>query len=152
MTALVLIVTLALGPLLAPCTADAQPAAKVPRIGVLRRAAYQTADFEAFRQGLRALGYIEGQNLAIEQRYAAGVSERLPTLAARTATSTIPIVFTTVGDPVATGLVASLAHPGGTLTGLTGPNPEVAGKRLELIKEAVPGAARVAVLGNPDNY
>jgi putative ABC transport system substrate-binding protein len=145
----------------------------MPRIGVLRRAAYQAADLEAFRQGLRALGYIEGQNIAIKQRYAEGVSERLPTLAAelvrlqiavivvdgtlpaqaaRTATTTIPIVFTTVGDPVAKGLVASLAQPGGTITGLTSPNAEVTGKRLELLKDAVPSATRVAVLGNPDTY
>jgi putative ABC transport system substrate-binding protein len=168
-----LIVLLALGVLVAPLASNAQQPAKMYRIGILRRAAHQAADFEAFREGLRALGYIEGQNLAIEQRYAEGVSERLtalaaelvrlqvdvivvdgtlPAQAARTATTTIPIVFTTVGDPVAKGLVASLAQPGGTLTGLTSPNPEIVGKQLELLKEAVPGASRVAVLGNPDTY
>ena len=167
------IVTLILSLLAAPLTVEAQPGVTMPRIGILRRAAYQAAHYEAFRQGLRALGYIEGQNITIEQRYAEGVSERLPTLAtelvrlqvdvivvdgllpaqaARTATPTIPIVFTMVGEPVAKGLVASLAQPGGTMTGLTAPNAEVTGKRLELLKDAVPSATRVAVLGNPDTY
>ena len=167
------IVMLTLSLLTAPRIIEAQSGAPIPRIGILRRAAYQAADIEAFQQGLRALGYIEGHNIAIEQRHAEGVSERLPTLAAelvrlqvalivvdgtlpaqaaRTATPTIPIVFTTVGNPVAKGLVASLAHPGGTMTGLTSPNAEVVGKRLELLKDAVPGATRVAVLGNPDTY
>jgi putative ABC transport system substrate-binding protein len=126
---------------------------------------------EAFRQGLRELGYVEGKNLVIEQRRAEGRVERLPDLpaelvrlkvdvilasagqaipAAKNATGTIPIVTAATVDPVESGLVASLARPGGNITGLTFTvGPEIAGKRLELLKEAVPKASRVAVLLNP---
>jgi putative ABC transport system substrate-binding protein len=122
---------------------------------------------EAFGKGLHELGYAKGQNLAMEHRYAEGVSERFsrlaaelvrlkvdiivttagpPSRAAKLATNTIPIVFTQVSDPVAEGLVASLARPGGNITGLSQVGPELAGKRLELLKEAFPRIARVAVL------
>jgi putative ABC transport system substrate-binding protein len=150
----------------------AQPLAHVHRIGYLRRVAPQPQDLEAFRQGLRAFGYSEGTNLVIEQRYADDVIERLPTLAAelvglqvevlvvdgnptataaKAATTTIPIVFTLVSAPVENGLIASVAHPGGNLTGLTAPHADLSVKRLELLREAVPQASRIAVLLNPDN-
>jgi len=127
---------------------------------------------EALRQGLRDLGYVEGKNIAIEFRWAEGRDERLPELAgelvrlkvdvivttatepvltAKRATATIPIVFATVGDAVATGVVASLARPGGNATGSTFFSPELMAKRLELAKEAMPHIARVAVLVNPDS-
>jgi putative tryptophan/tyrosine transport system substrate-binding protein len=126
----------------------------------------------AFQQGLRKLGYIEGENLFIERRYAEGLEERLPQLAAELvrfgvdvifaigppqalaaakATSTIPIVFVGGGDPVAIGLVKSLAHPGGNVTGLTLVTVELAAKRIQLLKEVVPAASRVAILWNPNN-
>ena len=126
----------------------------------------------AFRQGLRELGYVEGQNLFIERRYAEGREERLPqlaeelvqfgvdiifaigppqALAAAKATDQIPIVFVGGGDPVAMGLVKSLAQPGGNLTGLTFVTVELASKRMQLLKDAVPDAKRVAVLWNPSN-
>jgi ABC-type uncharacterized transport system substrate-binding protein len=135
----------------------------------LRRAAPQRAEFEAFRRGLRELGYIEGQNVIIEQRYASGDYNRLPGLASefvrlkvdvlvvdgvatakaiKSATGGIPIIFT-VGDPVAIGLVASLARPGGTITGVTTMSTELTGKRLQLLTEALPGISRVALLWNP---
>jgi putative ABC transport system substrate-binding protein len=122
---------------------------------------------EVFRQGLRELGYVEGRNLTIEYRWAAGKEERLPELAAelvrlkvdiivasatptivaaKRATSTIPIVMAAVGDPVGSGLVASLARPGGNVTGLTLMSTELAGKRLQLVRELLPKATRVAVL------
>jgi putative ABC transport system substrate-binding protein len=144
---------------------------KVPKIGYLA-AASRDELFDAFRQGLRELGYIEGQNIAIEYRFANGKFDRLPglitellelkvdvivtaggnaTRAAQKATSTIPIVGAASPDPVRTGLVASLARPGGNVTGLSVQSPELSGKRLELLKEAVPQAARVAVLFNPAN-
>src|SRR5262249_47254720 len=156
-------VTLALGLLVAPLTATAQSPATVHRIGYLRRPAResQDLDLEAFRQGLRALGYLEGTNLIIEPRYADNVNERLPALiaeliglkvavlvvdgnyaaaAAKAATTTIPIVFTLVSGPVEHGLVASIARPGGNLTGLTSIHADLIGKRLELLTEAVPQA------------
>jgi putative ABC transport system substrate-binding protein len=163
-----LLVTLAI--LVAPLAAGAQPSAKVARIGYLSPgggAGSPTA--EALRQGLRDLGYVEGHNIALEFRAAGGKSDVLPALAAelvqlpvdvivvlssaaaqmaKHATATIPIVMVSSGDPVATGLVASLAHPGGNLTGLTGLATELSGKRLELLREAVPSLARVAVLWN----
>jgi putative tryptophan/tyrosine transport system substrate-binding protein len=165
-----LLITLALSLLVAPLCADAQPAAKVARIGYLSPvggAGSPTA--EAFRQGLRELGYVEGHNIALEFRAAEGKGELLPVLAAelvqlpvdvivafssaaaqaaKHTTTTIPIVMVSSGDPVATGLVASLARPGGNLTGLTGLATELSGKRLELLREAVPSLARVAVLWN----
>ena len=158
--------------LAAPLAAEAQQAAKVARIGWLgidRTAAPHLR--EAFLQGLRDLGYVEGRNVVIAYRDAEGKLERLPaltaelvalkvdvifvgggtrvTLAAMQATKTIPIVFTGVGDPVESGLVTSLARPGGNVTGLSSLGPELVGKRLELLKQAVPGVDRVAVLRLP---
>jgi ABC-type uncharacterized transport system substrate-binding protein len=154
-------------------TVEAQQAKKVPRIGFLSpySPSSDSAGVEAFRQGLRDLGYVEGQNIVIEQRWAEGNPDRLPGLAAelvrlkvdvifaqttpavqaaKKATTTVPIV-TVSGDPVANGFVASLAHPGGNITGLANLTPELAGKRLELLKEVVPRVSRVAVLWNPDS-
>lgn len=168
---------LAAGALLtAPLTNRAQPAGRIHRIGFLRRTAPEPADFEAFRQGLRELGYSETQNVVIEQRYAHGAVERLPGLAAelvrlnldvilvdgtttalavKTETTSVPVVFVLGGsDPVSSGLVGSLARPGGNLTGLTNAavGYALAGKRLELLKGAVPNVSRLAVLGNPTNF
>jgi putative ABC transport system substrate-binding protein len=163
---------LALALLAVPLAAMAQPQAKVPRIGFLRGTTPQTSFFEAFRQGLRELGYIEGQNLTIEQRYANGAFDRLPALAAelvrlgvdlivvggtadaqaaKAATAAVPIVFTLAGDPVGSGLVASLARPGGNVTGLSNQFADLGGKQFQLLKEAVPHVSRVAVLYNPEN-
>ena len=151
----------------APLAARAQQAAKVPRIGYLQGSVATLPHLrEAFRQGLRDLGYVEGRNIVVEYREAEGHAERFPALAAdlvalkvdvimvtntpgalalKQATRTIPIVFTSA-DPVASGLVTSLARPGGNLTGLSGLSPELAGKCLELLKQAVPGVTRVAAL------
>jgi putative tryptophan/tyrosine transport system substrate-binding protein len=155
--------------LVAPLAAEGQQAARVYRIGFLRRTAPEPAAIEAFREGLRELGYIEGQNIAIEQRYARGAHERLPGLArellqlkvdvlvvdgtltvraARGIVGTTPIVFTAVSDPVGEGLVASLARPGGTVTGLTHFGRELLPKRLQLLREIAP-TARVGILYNP---
>ena len=144
--------------------------AKVHRIGFLYPASLTDPSVEAFRQGLRDLGYVEGKNIVVEYRSAEGRSERYPDLAAelvrlnvdlivaggtagvrpvKQATSTIPIVMTNVGDPVEQGFVASLARPGGNITGLTSASPDLSGKRLELLKEAVRGVTRVAVLWDP---
>ena len=156
--------------------ASAQQPKKVPRIGYLSAGdpASESARSEAIRLALRELGYIEGQNIAIEYRYAEGKHDRLPELAAelvrlkvdiivvaggdpliraaKNATKTIPIVMAGVGaDPVEAGLVESLARPGGNVTGLTNLGRELGGKRLELLKEAVPKLARVAVLYDPAN-
>ena len=152
--------------------AHAQQTKKIPRIGYLTIAALPSnvARIEAFRQGLRDLGYVEGKNIVIEWRTAwegkrepahelAAELVRLQvdvivtsgqsmTQAAKEATSTIPIVMTQDSDPVGNGFVASLAHPGGNLTGLSNLRPELSGKRLELLKEIVPGLSRVAVLAN----
>jgi putative ABC transport system substrate-binding protein len=151
-------------------TALAQPAERVPRIGVL--IGWDSPANDGFRRGLSDLGYVEGRNIVIETRHAKGRTERLPVLAtelvglnpdliyalsgpsasvARQATSDIPIVFTMLGDPVAARWVASYARPGGNLTGLVGLSPELAGKRLELLTEVVPHAARIALLANPSN-
>jgi putative ABC transport system substrate-binding protein len=149
--------------------ADAQQVAKIARLGFLRNSA--TAHLrEAFVQGLRDLGYVEGRNLMIEYRHAEGKLERFPALAselvalkvdlivalttlaaqaAKQATETIPIVFAGAGDPVASGLVTGLARPGGNITGLSSLNPELVGKCLELLKQAVPRVSRVAVLWHP---
>ncbi len=150
--------------------AEAQQAKKVPRIGFLSAPASSTisARIEAFRQGLRELGYVEGQNIVIEYRYAEGKFERLPDLAAelvrlkvdvivaaggiqairaaKNATNTTPIVMTAAIDPVGDALIASLARPGGNITGLSLGGPELYGKRLELLKETVPKVSRVAFL------
>ena len=170
----VFISSLALGLLASPLVADAQQAGKVARIGVLAQGSSTDAPHigEAFRQGLRDLGYVEGQNIVIEYRWAEGRAERLPDLAvelvnlkvdvivaggtpaplaAKHATRTIPIVMGGAGDPVGTGLVASLARPGGNVTGLSTLTPELGRKRLQLLKEVVPGVSRVAVLWNAAN-
>jgi putative tryptophan/tyrosine transport system substrate-binding protein len=152
--------------------AQAEQSTKVPRIGYLAASIISAESRAAITQGLRKLGYIEGQNIKIEYRYAEGKFERLPILAAelvrlnvdviltggstatraaKEATSTIPIVMTQDNDPVASGFVASLARPGGNITGLSTLRPEISGKRLELLKEVVPGLSRVAVLGASDN-
>jgi len=161
----------ALGLLAALRAAEAQQATKVARIGFLAANVASNPHLkEAFRQGLRDLGYVEGRNLVIEDRDAEGKLERLPALAAelvalkvdvivapgtpgalaaKQATRTLPIVFASVGDPVGSGLVTSLARPGGNATGLSVVTPELVGKCLELLKEAVPGVSRVAVLWQP---
>ena len=152
--------------------AEAQQPTKVRKIGYLASASALGPLEEAFRQGLRELGYVEVKNIAIEYRFAQGKLDRLFDLAAelvrlkvevivtpgtldafaaRRATTTIPIVMAASGDAVATGLVASLARPGGNVTGLTALARELSGKRLELLKEAVPGLSRVAVLWNAAN-
>jgi putative tryptophan/tyrosine transport system substrate-binding protein len=162
------------GALAAPLGAEAQPAAKVNRIGLLggsppnspggRRA------WDGFFQGMRELGYVEGQNILIEGRFYGDYTERLPALAAelvqlkvdvivagaapapeaaQRATSKIPIVMAIHTDPIGSGLVASLANPGKNVTGVSTLGPEMAGKRLQLLKEAIPGISRVAVLSNP---
>src|SRR5262245_41681169 len=151
--------------------ADAQQAKKVPRIGFLSAAtaSSMTTRVEAFRQGLRELGYVEGKNIVIEYRYAEGKFDHLPALAAelaglkvdvivtggsgatrpaKEATKTIPIVMAQDIDPVGNGFVASLARPGGNITGLSALSPEISGKRLELLKEIIPKLSRVAILGN----
>ena len=167
----VALVILALGVLAAPLAADAQPAGKVPRIGVLLTLYSPAEDSpQAFRQGLRSHGYIEGQNIAIEWRSAEGKYDQLPalaaelvrlkvdvivadvtraTLAARQATATIPIVMMANADPVGSGLVLSLARPGGNITGLSIMLPDISAKRLQLLTEAVPTISRVAALCNP---
>jgi putative tryptophan/tyrosine transport system substrate-binding protein len=150
----------------------AQQAAKVPRLGYLEPGAEAagTANLEAFRQGLREHGYIEGENIFIEYRFGDGREERYPdlaaelvslpvdiivtsgtspTTAAKQATTTIPIVVAAIGDMVRTGLVDSLARPGGNITGLTFINPQLRGKQLQLLREAAPGVSRVAVLFYP---
>ena len=150
----------------------AQQPARIHRIGILIPASgsFLSARVEAFRRGLRELGYVEGKNIVIEYRYAEGKGERLPdlvaelvrlkvdiivtispgaTLAAKKASGTIPIVIAAAADPVGTGLVSSLAQPGGNITGLSLMAPDLDGKRLELLKEAVPKVARVAFLWQP---
>ena len=154
---------------LALCSsAEAQQPAKIRRIGVLRGDSQQNPPVETFQQAMRDLGYEEGKNIIIEYRYAEGKVDRLPNLAeelvrlngeviwaagpavphARNATKTIPIVITNVGDPVASGPVASVARPGGQITGLSTLAPELSGKRLELLTEAIPKLSRVAFFGN----
>jgi len=162
---------LSLALLAAPLAAQAQPGPKLARIGVLTLStASWTPDGEAFRQGLREHGYVEGQNIAFEHRGAAGRADRLPALAgelvrlkvdvivtqsnvaalaAKQATQTIPIVMAIAGDPVKAGVVGSLASPGGNVTGLTLMQTELSRKRLQLLREAVPRTALVAVIWNP---
>ena len=148
---------------------EAQQAARIHRIGILNpvSGSFFSARVEAFRQGLREHGYVEGKNIFIEYRYTDGKGERLPdlaaelvrlkvdiivtigpgaTLAAKKASGTIPIVFAGAADPVGTGLVSSLAQPGGNITGLSVMTPDLDGKRLELLKEAFPKVAQVAFL------
>ena len=160
-----------LGLLAAPLVAVAQPPVKVFRIGILTATRPEASHlWAAFFQGLRELGYVEGQNVIIESRYFGDRIEQLPALAAelvrlqvdvivtgaapepeaaKRATSTIPIVTAAHLDPVGSGLVASLARPGGNVTGLSQATPELRGKQLELLKEAVPRLSSVAVLSNP---
>jgi putative ABC transport system substrate-binding protein len=159
-----------------PLPGEAQPAANLPRIGFLapsspsdpRVARY----LEAFHQGLRELGYVKGQNIVIEFRWAGAHYDRLPGLAtelvrlkvnvivaggsqaiqaAKQTTEAIPIVMAAAPDPVVTGFVASLARPGGNITGISNMQPELVGKQLELLKELLPKISRVALLGNPGN-
>jgi putative tryptophan/tyrosine transport system substrate-binding protein len=167
------IVTLILSLLTAPLTSQAQPAAHVPRLGLLIPSSFSAvaSRIEAFRHGLRDLGYVEGRNITLEYRFADGQADRLPALVAELvrlpvdvlvvdgttairraqhATTTIPIVMAVSGDPVGEGLVASLARPGGNITGLSSRAPELSGKRLELLKEAVPHFSRVAALWHRD--
>ena len=161
--------------LVAPSFAvEAQQPTKIPRIGYLSPgdANGSSASVEPFQQGMRELGYIEGKNILVEYRYAEGKLDRIPSLvaelvqlkpevivvisllsirAAKQATKTIPIIIMSTQDPVATGIIDSLAHPGGNITGVTRLTRELSGKRLELLKEAVPRMSRVAVLWSPDD-
>jgi putative tryptophan/tyrosine transport system substrate-binding protein len=169
-----LVVTLALGLFVALLAAEAQRRGNVPRIGVLSTGSPRVAvaRFEPFIQGLRELGYVEGQTIAFAYRFADGQHERLPGLAAelidltvdvivtsgtpaavaaKQATSMIPIIIATAADPVGEGLVASLARPGGNVTGMANLDTELSGKRLEILKAVVPGLSRVAILWNPAN-
>jgi putative ABC transport system substrate-binding protein len=155
-------------------TVEAQQWAEEPQIGILMSGSVgpRRAILEAFKQGLRALGYIEAKNIGFVYRFSEGRDERLPELAselvrmkvdviltsgippplaAKKATKTIPIVMGAVGDAVGTGIVASLARPGGNVTGLTLLGPELSGKRLEILKDTVPKLTRVGVLFNPAN-
>jgi putative tryptophan/tyrosine transport system substrate-binding protein len=155
-----------------PLAASAQQPTQLAKIGFLRAAAPNEREFNAFRGGLRALGYVEGRNIVIEQRYASGAYDRVPELAAdlvhlnmdviavdgppaakavKAATASIPIVFTLVADPVAEGLATSMSRPGANLTGLTSSvGFQLAGKRVELLKDIKPDLARLAVLKNPN--
>src|SRR5215831_6873579 len=165
---------LALGVVLGPLGAQAQPSGKVWRIGMLETTSptLNVANLDAFRQGLRDLGYVEGQNFVIEYRSADGRPERFPALAtelvslkvdvivtrgtpavlaAKKATGSIPIVMATSADPPGYDVVSSLAHPGGNVTGLTTIAVELAGKRLQLLRETLPRIARVAELANTTN-
>ncbi len=169
---IVLIVTLALATLLVPAVSHAQRPAKIPRIGIIGDWPEDSPSWEVFRQGLRDLGYVEGQNLAMEWRFTEGNLDRLAetatelvrlqmdiivttgtpaTRAAMHATTTIPIIMVSAGDPLRAGLVASLARPGGNVTGSTILGPELSAKRLQLLKEILPTASRVAFLWNPTN-
>jgi len=167
------VATLAGGLVAAPLAAEAQQAGKVWRIGVLSPGPpTRTGSSELLRQSLRELGYVEGLNLAIEWRDAEGKTERFDhlaaelvrlkvdvivatvpgaTLAAKRATASIPVVMVNTPDPVQLGLVASLGRPGGNVTGTTTLSADLSSKQLELLREAVPRAVRIAVLWNPDN-
>jgi putative ABC transport system substrate-binding protein len=174
MTALALSVMLALGMLVGPLAVAAQPPAKIPRIGMLVGGSpdWTAPTLEAFRQRLHELGYVEGHTLAIEYRFAEGQSEPLPALAAelvhlpvdilvtwgsaaawaaKHATSTTPIVIGAATDPVAQGLVASHARPGGNITGVASAPMGVQGKTVQLLTEAIPGLSRVALLWTSAN-
>jgi putative ABC transport system substrate-binding protein len=165
-----LIITLALGILVAPLATHAQPVGKIPRIGILG-ANDMEVTFGAFRQGLRALGYVEGQNILMEWRFTEGRYDLMPsflaelvrlnvdilvtgytaaTLAARDVTDTIPIVFASMSDPVERGLVASLNRPGRNITGVANMSIEtITWKPLEMLKEMAPDATHVALLIDP---
>jgi putative tryptophan/tyrosine transport system substrate-binding protein len=173
MRLIALTVTLAVSFTFAPLSLDAQQAAKIAKIGLLNpgTTAATAHLLEAFRQGLRDLGHVDGKTFVLELRSAEGRAERLPDLArelvllqvdvivtatdvalaaVRQQTRTIPIVMATSADPLGSGFVASLARPGGNVTGLSTMSPELSGKRLELLKGVVPGLSRVAFLWNPD--
>jgi putative ABC transport system substrate-binding protein len=168
-TRLAAVLALVVGTLSGPLSADAQQPAKIPRIGYLGPTSPSAGArlLESFRQGLRELGYVEGQNILIDYRWAEGRPDRFPALAAeliqlrvdaivtynnvavaalQQATRTIPIVVANMGDPVGSGFVASLARPGGNITGFSGLAEELGGKWVELLKEAVPKLSRVVVL------
>jgi putative tryptophan/tyrosine transport system substrate-binding protein len=169
----ILVYTLAVLILASIHLAEAQPLKRIGYLAPVFPCSENVPSLEAFRQGLRRLGYIEGQNIILDCRSAGGNADRLRELAvelvgekvdviiagggelvaraAKQATPTIPIVMTNAADPVETGLVASLARPGGNITGLVTFSPELSGKRLELLKEAFPKVSRVAVLTNPTN-
>jgi putative ABC transport system substrate-binding protein len=153
-----------------PLAAGAQQTGKVARIGLIGETVPTSSYLAGFGQGLRELGYVEGRNIVVEYRYAHGLLNRVPALvselirldvsvlvvggtisaqAAKRVTTTVPIVFVLAGDPVGSGLVASLARPGGNATGLSNLVTELSGKQLEIIKAAVPRASRVGVLYNP---
>jgi ABC-type uncharacterized transport system substrate-binding protein len=160
---------LTLGTLAAPLATGAQPPGRIPRVGILNSDTMQDARVGEFRDGLRKLGYVEGQNLLITYRWADGQLDRLPALvddllashvdvivaigasvwAAKRQTSTVPIVMAFSGDPVGTAMVPSLARPGGNITGLSFMSSDLAAKRLELLKQMFPRIARVAVLYVP---
>ena len=154
-----------------PLTASAQQQGKIVTIGILAIEPWPPID--TFRRALHDLGYIEGKNVRFEYRYARGDNERLPelandlvglnvdviltwgtdaALAAKQATTTIPIVMGTIGDPLGIGIVTNLAHPGGNVTGFSSRTAELEAKRLQLLKELVPGLSRVAILFNPTNH
>jgi putative ABC transport system substrate-binding protein len=162
------------GIVVSPLAAETQQAGKVYRVGFLGNssAALEANLVGPFREGLRELGYVEGRNIVIEYRWAEGKYERFPALIAELAalnvdvivtagtpaalavkrtTPSIPLVMAAVGDPIGVGLVASLARPGGNVTGLSAIAPELEGKRLELLREVVPKLSHIAVLWNPDN-
>ena len=162
--------TLAGGIVVVPLAVEAQQAAKIARVGILGANPAASPRLEAFLQGLRDLGYVEGRNVVIEYRNHEGKVDRLPALAAelvalkvdvivasntgaalaaKRVTRTLPIVFAAAADPVTSGLVASIARPGGNVTGLSALAPELVGKGLELLTQAVPGVSRVAVLWQP---
>jgi putative ABC transport system substrate-binding protein len=161
-----------LGAAVSPPFATAQPTPKVPRVGFLSAGSRPSSNADAFRDGLAEVGWIEGRNVVIEWRFAEGRAARVPELAVelvripvavivtastpviqavKDATGTIPIVMAVVADPVASGFVASLPHPGGNITGLTLLSQELSAKRMEILKQAVPRLARLAVLWNPAN-
>jgi putative ABC transport system substrate-binding protein len=167
-----IIVSLAVGIVVPLPGSDAQPLAPMARVGILTPAAGPSPFLEAFRQGLRDLGYLEGQNIALKARYAGGRDDLLPDLAtdlvqhevnvifaasdaavraAKQATRTIPIVMLVGGDPVGSGLITSLTRPDGNITGITGLSARLTAKRLELLKQVVPAVSRVGVLFNPDD-
>src|SRR5215475_12301162 len=166
-----LVVVLALS-ILAPLAAEAQPAGRLPRVGVSWDGAALPSSATGFGQGLRELGYTEGQNIIVEYRHTAGRSDQFPKFAtelialgvdvlvvqgtvsaqsAKAVTSTVPIVFALAGDPLGSGLVASLARPGGNATGLSNLGSELSGKQLEILKAAAPQVSRIGVLYNPVN-
>ena len=156
--------------LLAPCSpAEAQQIGKIPRLGFvdISTASASAVRLEAFWQEMRKLGWIQGKNITIEYRFGEQDNKRMPELAAdlvrlkvdlivvvgtgaavaaKSATTNIPIVLTAVGDPVAAGLIANLARPGGNITGLSSLTPELGGKRLEVLKDAIPGLSRVGLV------